>query len=125
MLCITDIKVHEVNDNAQMVCQIRHFDKLKFFDYKDFDFDEMGVPVVKEWIKGEIFINERHEQVCIGMSKKVQQSIGLPFEVYGNMQNNFKIIQSQRDVDKKLIARLERKTIGYWWNRLKKRIKND
>jgi len=51
---------------------------------------DMKTGITSEMIEGEIFTNKRGERFCIGMSKDVQNAIGLPFECFKNLtqQNN-------------------------------------
>jgi len=50
--------------------------------------DYIPPEITTEMVRGRRFVNIRGEEVCIGMSKQVQQAIGLPFEVYDTMDNN-------------------------------------
>jgi len=51
--------------------------------------------ITTEMIRGRRFVNHQGEEVCIGMSKQVQEAIGLPFEVYDNMQSSISFLEKR------------------------------
>ena len=51
--------------------------------------------ITTEMVRGRRFVNHQGEEVCIGMSEQVQQAIGLPFEVYDNMQSSISFLEKR------------------------------
>ena len=51
--------------------------------------------ITTEMVRGRRFVNHQGEEVCIGMSKQVQEAIGLPFEVYDNMQSSISFLEKR------------------------------
>lgn len=46
------------------------------------------VDLAEEEIRGEKFVNNNGEIICIGMSKQVQEAIGLPMEVFRKLSEH-------------------------------------
>jgi hypothetical protein len=94
MLVVTNIEVKIVpEDIVQVVLQ----DPLT--SYKDPLEVQKEISTTIEQIKGKRFINNQGQTVCIGMSKQVQEAIGLPFEALDNLQKECKFL---RDIRNKL-----------------------
>ena len=54
--------------------------------YGERDYLEKELKMTKELIRGQRFINNRGETVCIGMTKQVQDTIGLSFQAFENLR---------------------------------------
>lgn len=50
-----------------------------------------------EYVRGERFINARGEEICIGMTERVQRAIGLPFEAFKNQNKRLNDIQKNNN----------------------------
>lgn len=65
MICVEDVKIVQVNNSS----------------FELGSMDKQG-GAHKESIHGRIFRNSRGEDICIGMTREVQITIGLPFEAF-------------------------------------------
>ena len=88
MICITEIKVIDVEKDFIEICQREYMSPIKRISGSD---PVEHVEVTREMIRGRTFINERGERLCIGMSKQVQDSIGLPFRAFENMSQRIEM----------------------------------
>ncbi|MDY6969337.1 MAG: hypothetical protein SVR08_11895 [Spirochaetota bacterium] len=94
MICIAEIKTfHSERDDIYIhKMDNPHFPMMRPVIESD---PAEYIEVKEELVYGKEFINANGERVCIGMSKKVQDLIGLPFEAFDNMT---------RELDKKHIT---------------------
>jgi len=88
------------------------------------------VKVICEMIEGKKFINANGNLVCIGLSKQVQDAIGLPMEVFetqqeelsslsqrlSNSHSRVQVLQEDSDI---LYDQLQRYKKLTFWKRLK------
>jgi hypothetical protein len=77
MLVIKDVDVIEVD--------LDDYHRIHRFDYSDHSWIDKGHfidTVTTEDILGRRFVNQRGETVVMGCSKKVEETIGLAFEVF-------------------------------------------
>jgi hypothetical protein len=83
MILIKDIEVMNVPNNYVY----EMYEKIgnPHISYYEKDHLEKEYKSTVELIKGERFINTRGETVCIGMTKKVQDTIGLSFQALNNL----------------------------------------
>lgn len=81
MILVKNIEVEVV---PQDIIQIRQMDETNI--YKPFERVQEEMKILVEQVRGQRFINARGQEFCIGMSKKVRDAIGLPFEAYDNLQ---------------------------------------
>jgi len=78
MLLVKSIEVIEVNAD---ICDLFHKQQPS-----DTALPQVGtVHITKEMVSGKQFTNAQGQTICIGMSKQVQDAIGLPFEVLDNL----------------------------------------
>jgi len=84
MLLIEDIKIREVCGNRLSVSRCKS-DNTVPMNYMDAKYLDSPIEYDVEHVNGERFINARGETVCIGMTKHVQDAVGLPFEAFSNM----------------------------------------
>jgi len=84
MICITDIKIVEVSKNEVAILQTEGLPN-KLLKYVCLATPPEKVEVTQEMIRGREFINADGERICIGMSKKVQDVLGLPFKTFESM----------------------------------------
>lgn len=114
MICITEIKVIDVDVDIDKY-QIAYHEPLSYAAITDSDPKEY-VEITTELITGRRFVNANGEEVCVGMSKQVQKYIGLPFEVYENLQNNIKYERKQTKIQRYKLDRVKSMT---FWHRIK------
>ena len=105
MLCITKIEVVNVPEDK---LDLYYFDSpfanvLPIEGTDPIEYTEVKV----EHIKGRVFINNRHEEICIGMSKQVQDLIGLPFYVYEKMSRENESLLSNYNYVNKLYKKVD------------------
>lgn len=79
--------------------------------------------IIREMILGRKYINAYGQKVCIGMTKKIQESIGLPFEAFKNLEDKYERIGNLNIEYAKLNTihksnALRLKGLN-WWGRLK------
>ena len=100
MLVVKNIEVLEVDRSMLRVVymdeQMVHNAPLCY------DTAEETVPITTEMIVGEEFVNARGQKFCIGLSKQVQEAIGLPMKAFSGMSSK---IETQRTT----ISQLKRK----------------
>jgi hypothetical protein len=94
MLVIKDVDVIEVD--------LDDYHRIHRFDYSDHSWIDKGHfidTVTTEYILGRRFVNQRGETVVMGCSKRVQETIGLVFEVFENQKrdNNVRLHQARSD----------------------------
>ena len=63
------------------------------------NFTEQQSPIPRptirdEVIRGEIYINNRGEEVCIGVSKEVQDILGFPLRKFDSMRSEIKRLEN-------------------------------
>jgi hypothetical protein len=102
MLLVKNIEVELVPEDIIQI--IQRDERNKYLDYKQID---EKVQTVVELIRGQRFVNERGEQVCIGMSEKVRTAIGLPFEVYNNLKQELETLERMYNFKTKTLLELQ------------------
>ena len=80
MLLIESIKYIEVEND---VWPIHSFTAPRYYNNHDEPVEES---VVHEMVTGRRFVNSHGVEICVGISEEVQNLIGLPFEVFNNME---------------------------------------
>ena len=119
MLLIRSIKTEEVPG---------HLYELRSFDLKHFHFQRSSGAVtseniVTEVVEGKWYVNAHEDRVCIGMSKQVQDAIGLPMEAFENMAHDIKqMIMVIDELAIKLeneLQRIESANKMTFWDRIK------
>ncbi len=83
MILIKDIEVVIVPNNY--VYEMYEKMGKPSISYGERDYLEKELKMTKELIRGERFINTRGETVCIGMTKQVQDTIGLSFQALNTL----------------------------------------
>jgi hypothetical protein len=83
MILIKDIEVVVVPNNYVYTM----YEKMgnPSISYGERDYLEKELKITKELIRGERFVNTRGETVYIGMTKQVQDTIGLSFQTLNNL----------------------------------------
>lgn len=84
MILIKDIEVVIVPNNY--VYEMYEKMGKPSISYGERDYLEKELKMTKELIRGERFINTRGETVYIGMTKQVQDTIGLSFRAFENLR---------------------------------------
>ncbi len=112
MILIEKIKVIQTNLEPTMIAHALSC------DYEPMSTDYIPPEITTEMVRGRRFVNIRGEEVCIGMSKQVQQAIGLPFEVYDVMENNITFFRKRnQNLESKNFSLLKRiewhQTMGF------------
>ncbi len=119
MICIKSIEIIEVEENWMRAVFYEDVPYVKI----DHGNKAISVKALEELITGKIFVNCRGEEVCIGMSKQVQDLIGLPFEVMDKLLvENAKLVNKEfelTDQRNKLINKLDSIEKLSFWQRLK------
>lgn len=115
MLCVTEVKIINCDRNVVEIAIAKGKQHIKFGDS---DSPIMPVEFVREVIYGKTFINGNYKKVCIGMSKQVQELIGLPFEVFENMQERIFEMETELRANNEDILRMhiEGKELDIWKN---------
>ena len=128
MLAIKSIEVVEVDGDRLQFAQRQNIADVRVFDTNNKP-HKMDISAAYEAIEGRRFFNDDGKEFCIGMSKQVQDAIGLPFEIFENMNR-----QRELDLNKIILLGAEniflKKELGQhkeagFWQRLKYLIKWD
>lgn len=92
MRIITKVEVKECPDrNAQVVVHFPDQKRIYSFDnYYSSSSPPVNFTFEKEVVTPRLFVNEEGERYLIGMTKEVQDQIGLPFEAFENIQKENK-----------------------------------
>ncbi len=128
MLAIKSIKIVQIDGDRLEFAQQQNIADVRVFDVNNKPC-KMDVSEAYEAIKGKRFFNAQGKEFCIGMSKQVQDAIGLPFEVFDGMRQ-------QRKINIEKITRLYVETVDLkdqlnqhnkagFWKRLKYLLKWD
>jgi len=82
MLLVKEVKVikTERNDWQEIYHMSAMPDYVKYREFPDIVLDEMQIK--REMVEGRRFVNEHGEEVVIGWAIDVQETLGLPFEVF-------------------------------------------
>lgn len=92
MIVIKEIKVVNVDRNIA---------EFAIADHKPFVWLEKpglipeSIEVTREMVRGRIFVNTRGQRLCIGMTREVQEAIGLPFEIFDSMDQKITGLSKQ------------------------------
>ena len=81
MLAIKSIEVVEVERDRLEVADWQGIKDVRVYDTNGTP-SKMDVAHAFETIEGRIFVNSNGLELCIGMSKQVQDAIGLPFKAF-------------------------------------------
>jgi len=87
MICIKEIKVVDVDEDFIMISRMEGLPPFADLYPYDDDTPLETVEVTQEMVHGTRFRNSNGLDVCIGMTKQVQDLIGLPFEAFSNMRD--------------------------------------
>ena len=87
MICIKEIKVVDVDEDFIVVHMMDGLPPFADLLPHNGDISQEVVEVTNEMVHGTRFINIDGKEVCIGMTKQVQDLIGLPFEAFSNMRD--------------------------------------
>ena len=83
MICIKSIEVIEVErDDVEIAYQMWPDDHYFLPDATE----PVAAKFITETVRGRRFRNIDGKEVCIGMTKQVQDAVGLPFEAFENME---------------------------------------
>ena len=104
MLLIESVKTKEVvGDECQVV--IGRPSISAYSDYSNLPTEEKTIKT--ELVRGNRFYDIHGNEVCIGMTKEVQDVLKLPFDVYYNMSNAVNSIDRELDLQKSITHRLQ------------------
>lgn len=112
MLCITDITVVDVGED--IIRLSGRSDNMVEMVTNDGPRDP--IRIATEVIRGQRFRNSRGVIICIGMSQQVREAIGLPFEVYENLQHNLDYEKAQLRQSRNQLKRVKDMT---FWERIR------
>jgi len=109
MILIKNIEVEVVSNDYVY----EMYEKMgnPYVSYNERDHLEKELKMTKELIRGERFINNRGETVCIGMTKQVQDTIGLSFQAFERLHRYNKELrehlQNVRKQEKTAVNKIE------------------
>lgn len=107
MICVEDVKIFQVERNQFELGRIKR----------------LGGPANKEVIVGRIFINTRGEEIVLAMTREVQITIGLPFEVFESQGKQIADLSREIGLKNTLLASASTQLSSYrdacFFNRLK------
>jgi len=112
MICIKSIEVLEVErEHVEMAHLTPPYQEVLPIGEESIE-----IKVLYEMVRGRRFINHDGKEVCIGMTKQVQDAIGLPFAVFENMEKKIGDLQLARDTTKFKLDRLccRLNNTGFW-----------
>ena len=110
MILIQSIKYIEVENN---VWPIHSFTAPKYYNNHDEPVDEA---VVNELVCGRRFVNVNGVEICIGMAEEHQNLLGLPFEVFNNMETEISELNFIIGNQNKTLSDFRSMSL---WNRIK------
>jgi len=87
MFVLKDVEMLEVTNNPTVLPRIGMLPS-GFIPVKP---EEQDVQITTEMVTGRIFINERNEKVCFGMSKEVEKMLGMSFDTIDSLSKNVDI----------------------------------
>ena len=119
MICIAEIKTF-VSDRDDFYTHLYHAPLMCPIVGSD---PAERIEVKKEHVHGRTFINANGESVCIGMTKRVQSLLGLPFEVFDNMKNDLDMARITVAQLRDRNAALQKSMAGFKEAGLLKRLK--
>lgn len=125
MILIKDVEIQLVPD--QKLVELRSYDDraCSFISADERAARELSLK--REFVRGTFIKNAKGEYVCFGMSKKVEEAIGLPMHAFINLQEQNKLLTDQlfdcRDRVLELVAKVNEHELWYdnvsWWELLK------
>ncbi|MCP4612118.1 MAG: hypothetical protein GY845_25770 [Planctomycetes bacterium] len=84
---VIDIEIKETTDDNIVLRCLDRMNKIKPGNYSD------RCDVEEEQVRAKKFMNKNGDAVWVGISKKVQQVLGLPFEAFENMEKTVNDLQ--------------------------------
>lgn len=105
-----------MTDREQVELIVSNQEHVNYWAVKNKIPIEKAMDVVVEVIHGRYFCNERGETIVIGFSKKVEEILGLPLNVFEKMHNHLNILQEQNKDQKEKLLKYKSMT---FWARLK------
>ena len=102
MILVKNIEVVVMLQDIIPITQMNNANLYKFTDQV-----EKEMKILVEQVSGKKFINARGQEFCIGMTKQVQEAIGLPFKVYDNLQ---KEVNALRKINERIESELNQVT---------------
>ncbi len=119
MRCVVEIKVIDVDYD---MVRIAHHPQSDFAEIVDSNPPEY-TKVKQEVIEGRRFVNIRGQEFCVGMSKQVQEAIGLPFEVYQTQREEIVQLRDSLSIESSQQKTILKQLIAYqrmsFWARVK------
>lgn len=86
MLAIKSIEVVEIDRDRLVIQERKSINNVRVYDTGKKP-HMMDVASALEIIEGRRFVNANGKEFCVGMSKQVQDAIGIPFEAFEDMSN--------------------------------------
>jgi hypothetical protein len=108
MIIIKDIDIIEVPTDKEI--ELLHSLRTKVGGRVSTD-----VAILNEAIKGRRFTNQEGKTICIGMTKEVQNLIGLPFEAFDNLEKAYDRVSNLHYESQQWIRKVKSKK---WWERI-------
>lgn len=88
MICVEDVKIFQVDRDT--------FERVTWGDWQVKPENKVVKKAGKtEVIRGRVFNNARGEEICLAMTREVQITLGLPFEVFGNMERELSTLRQE------------------------------
>ena len=87
MFVLKNVELIEVTDNPSYIdhCEPKY---PPLYAVKP---EEAYQTITKEMIEGRIFINERNERICFGISKEAEKMIGMSFDTIDSLSKQIEI----------------------------------
>jgi hypothetical protein len=117
MLLIEDVKVHIVPQNVWAIEKFLSDGGVeRSFLPTNKGEDLLDAKVCREIIRGRAFVDRHGRRVCIGVSSKAAEVLGLQYEAWANMDAELERARSELRRANERIYLCERAS---WWQRLK------
>ncbi|NIU12591.1 MAG: hypothetical protein GWN76_00800 [candidate division Zixibacteria bacterium] len=117
MLVVIGVDVRSVVDNPHYFDAVRkHHPRVSIQDLAEIPFPK-EVPL--ELVRGTTFINDRGQEITIGMTQEVQEAIGLPMDVFNSQTEqidklNHEVAQKVQEVKELKTALKDYRTMTVW-----------
>ncbi len=95
MIVITDIKYHKVPGMSAKIARLN--DEPPSFDESSFEASPLAVE--EETVEGQFFCYPDGRTVCLGMSKKVQEILGIPLSAFSEMSNRLITLERRLEAE--------------------------
>lgn len=109
MIVVTKVDIVEVDEDPTT---FYHYDPPKIQATTIGEYPE-EVLVEQELIHGKRFVNRQKQKVVIGLSKQVQEALGIPLEVISILESRIEYIEKTNKILRNSIAEERKVTTHY------------